>query len=199
MQGEPTGREMHGESGVTVPPTMNLADRCLDEHVRQGRGGRIPLTCDGREYSYRQLTELSARVSSGLKQLGLRPGQRVPIVLPDSAEFVATHFGAMRLGAVPVAANTLLTSQEYRYLLQDSRATALFVHRDYLEKMPRDSTPLKHVIVVGTDCTHPSLEGATAFEQLLAGGIQIVPPCSASATMRLSGSTRQVQPACGRT
>ncbi len=129
---------------------MNVCDLLLDENVRQGRGGKVALICGEREVTYEELTELSARLASALVGLGLRPEQRVLILLPDSVEFVVAYLGVMRMGAIAVTLNTLLRPADYEYLLLDSRAAAVVVHADYLSSLPFQVSPwLKQVIVVG--------------------------------------------------
>ncbi|HEX6510996.1 MAG TPA: AMP-binding protein, partial [Chloroflexota bacterium] len=134
---------------ITVPAQMNVCDLLLDENVRQGRGGKVAVVCGECEVTYVELTELTARLASGLAELGVLPEQRVLILLPDSVEFVAAYLGVMRLGAVAVPLNTLLKPADYEYLLADSRAVALIAHADLLPNMLLDSQWLKHVIVVG--------------------------------------------------
>ncbi len=97
------------------------------------------------------------------------------IILPDSIEYVAAFFGAIRLGAVPVGINTILTAGDYRYLLEDSRARVLFIHSSYLEKVPLESEWLQHVVVVGPggDQIAATSETMLTFEQLT-----MLPPAS---------------------
>ena len=53
--------------------------------------------------------------------------QRVLLVLTDTVSFPIAFFGAIKIGAVPVPVNTLLTTEDYDGLLRDSRAVALIV------------------------------------------------------------------------
>src|SRR5216117_1037359 len=70
----------------------------------------------------------------------------------DGPEFVASFFGAMKLGAVPVPVNTLMRAADYRFLLDDSRAKVAIVSEPLLlEAGPAlvQAKHLKHVVVVG--------------------------------------------------
>lgn len=58
--------------------------------------------------SYRTVADGSAAVAGALAELGVRPGERVLIMLPDGPSFVDAFVGAIRLGAVPLPVNPLL-------------------------------------------------------------------------------------------
>ncbi|HLQ35612.1 MAG TPA: benzoate-CoA ligase family protein [Chloroflexota bacterium] len=167
---------------ITVPAEMNVCDLLLDENVRQGRGKKVALVCGEAQVSYGDLVELAARLASGLAQLGLQPEQRVLILLPDSVEFVAAYLGVMRLGAIAVPLNTLLTRADYDYLLADSRAAAVIVHQDYLANLPLDSSPwLRSIVVIGGAGFQPALgqkarATVAGWEQVLAAGEPTYPP-----------------------
>ncbi|HEY8695357.1 MAG TPA: AMP-binding protein, partial [Chloroflexota bacterium] len=135
---------------ITVPAEMNVCDLLLDENVRRGRGGKVAVISGEREVTYSELVEMTSRLANGLVELGLRPEERVLILLPDSVEFVVAYLGVMRLGAIAVPLNTLLKPQDYAYLLADSRAAAIIVHADYVAEVPCGSSSwLRYVVVVG--------------------------------------------------
>jgi benzoate-CoA ligase len=92
------------------------------------------------------------RTGNALLKLGVQMEQRVMLLLLDSPELVASFFGAMRIGAVPIPTNTLLRPADYEYLVNDARATVLIVSEPlYANIAPiRASLKwLKHIIVVG--------------------------------------------------
>ena len=64
------------------------------------------------------------RCGSALRRLGVRPEERVLLLLHDGPEFVYSFFGAIKIGAVPVPLNTLWKAADYQYVIRDSRATA---------------------------------------------------------------------------
>jgi benzoate-CoA ligase family protein len=68
-----------------------------------------------------------------LTDLGLRPEQRLLMVVADSPEFVALYLGAMRIGAVPVPISTMLPAGDIAELLRDSRAPLLAYSPQYAE------------------------------------------------------------------
>ena len=77
--------------------------------------------------SYRQLEERSALVAGLLGRRGLRPGDRVAIMLPNVPEFAALYYGVLRAGGVVVPMNPLLKAREVAYYLSDSGAELIFV------------------------------------------------------------------------
>lgn len=99
----------------------------LDRHVEEGRGERTAFTDPWRSLSYAGLQEASARAAGALAAAGVTPERRVILWLLDTVDFPAVFWGAMRLGAVPVPVNTLLTATQLADLLRDSAAEALVV------------------------------------------------------------------------
>ncbi|MDB4940969.1 MAG: Benzoate-CoA ligase [Labilithrix sp.] len=120
---------------VHVPRQYNAAVDFIDRHVAQGRGDRVAFVEEGRTTTYAGLAELTKKCCAAIRALGVTPEQRVMLCLHDTVDFVALFFGAIRAGAVPVPVNTLLTSEDYGYMLADSRARALFVSDALVDKL----------------------------------------------------------------
>ena len=110
---------------VELPRAYNLAADLLQRHVIEGRGDRIAIIDDDGPHTYRELAERAARSAGALRDLGIEPEQRVALCMLDTADFVTAFLGAILLGAVPVPLNTLLTTEDYAYLIRDSRARAV--------------------------------------------------------------------------
>ncbi len=133
---------------------MNAAAVFVDDNVRAGRGGSLAVldAVTGTPLTYAQVLELVNRTGNALRDLGVKRGERVMLLLPDGAPFIAGFFGAIKIGAVAVPVNTLLKPHDYEYLLNDSNARVLIVHEslagaiDPIRDRLRD---LQHVIVVG--------------------------------------------------
>src|SRR5205823_12128891 len=138
---------------VAVPDSFNIADYLVDRHVREGRGGRTAILCGDESVTYEQLADRSSRLANGLRALGVRREERVLLLLLDTPAFAYSFFGAQKIGAVPIPTNTLLKSQDYRYMLNDSRATIAVVSGALLPQLTaitRDEmTYIKHLIVDG--------------------------------------------------
>ncbi|HVS04907.1 MAG TPA: benzoate-CoA ligase family protein [Candidatus Dormibacteraeota bacterium] len=159
---------------VNVPDQFNAADYLVDRHVRDGRGGRTAILCGDESVTYAQVSERSNRVGNGLRSLGVRREERVLLLLLDTPAFAYSFFGAQKIGAVPIPTNTLLKSQDYRYMLNDSRATVAIVSEPLLPQLaaiPRNELPhLQHLVIDG----RPTAD-AIGFEQLLAAAPALEP------------------------
>jgi benzoate-CoA ligase family protein len=127
--------EPHGPPHVHVPRNYNMAVDFVDRHVAQGRGERVAFIEDDRTTTYAELADRAARVANAIRVLGVVPEQRVMLCLHDTADFAAIFFGVIRAGAVAVPVNTLLTTDDYAFMLADSRARILFVSDALLDKV----------------------------------------------------------------
>ena len=113
--------------GNAVHEVFNAGTWLLDRHIAEGRGSRIALRCQGESTTYEELLDLSERVSTGLRELGVRSEERIAMVLLDSPQFVATFLGALRIGAIPVLTNPLLPGRDLARIIADSRARVIVV------------------------------------------------------------------------
>src|SRR5436305_13778639 len=132
--------------------TYNAVTWLLDRNIDQGRAEKIAFTDTASELTYGELQKQSCRVANMLRRLGVRREERVAMIMLDTVDFPIVFLGAIRAGVVPVPLNTLLTSDQYAYVLADCRARVLFVSdallpavKDMLGRMP----DLDHVIVSG--------------------------------------------------
>jgi long-chain acyl-CoA synthetase len=104
---------------------MNLAD-FLVQSARH-HGANIAIRVDDTAVTYGELDEMSCRVAGLLAQHHIAAGDRVAVMLPNVAQFVALYYGALRSGAVVVPMNPLLKDREITHYLRDSGAAVLFV------------------------------------------------------------------------
>src|SRR5436190_7846198 len=79
----------------------------------------------GRQVSFQELADESRRVAQGLRRLGVQPGDRVALWLPNVPAWLATFLACAQLGAIAVAVNTRFRSQELADILQRSHARVL--------------------------------------------------------------------------
>jgi 4-hydroxybenzoate-CoA ligase/benzoate-CoA ligase len=156
-----------------LPRSYNAASDLIDGNLRSGRGARAAIREQGRETSYARLAELVNRAGNALAGLGLLQEQRALLCLLDTADFPAAFWGAIKLGAVPVPVNTLLTAQDYDFMLRDSRARVLVVSGALLDKLLPilPGQPFLRVVVVSDPSAAglPAVTGLVfhAFAQLL--------------------------------
>jgi 4-hydroxybenzoate-CoA ligase len=136
---------------VTV---YNAVTWLLDRNVEEGRGKKLAFTDTVSELTYGELQKQSCRVANMLRRLGVRREERVAMIMLDTVDFPAVFLGAIRAGVVPVPLNTLLTSDQYAYVLADCRARVLFVSEALLpvvKDMVGRMADLDHVVVCGND------------------------------------------------
>lgn len=134
--------------GMALPP-MSMND-FFDEAA--GRfAGRPMIDFLGRIHEYAEIADRVERMARGLQRLGMVKGDRVALLLPNTATYVIAYFGVMKAGGVVVNVNPLYAPPEIENLLRDSGAE-LAVTLDLaallgkLSSMPA-STPLKRIIV----------------------------------------------------
>jgi benzoate-CoA ligase len=104
---------------------FNLASHFVDRHIAEGRGSQTAIVYEGGRYSYAEIGALVNQAGNALRRAGVERGDRVLIVLPDSPEFVAAYFGAIKIGAVAVPTSTALRPADYAYLAAESQAKAV--------------------------------------------------------------------------
>jgi benzoate-CoA ligase len=128
--------------------TYNAAVDLIERNLA-ARAGKVAYIDDSGTTTYAQLAERVNRAANALGDLGLKREQRIAIVMLDSADWVALFLGAIKVGVVPVALNTLLTAADYEYQLNDSRARALFMSgalQKTFEGIQAKCPHLKHVV-----------------------------------------------------
>ena len=121
---------------------FNFAQHLIDCNV--SRPTKIALIDDVGQLSYGELAERIRRVAAGLLALGLRREERVLLLMHDSSDWVVSFLGAMYAGLVPVAVNTLLTTDDYAFMLQHSRAQAALVSDALLPNLRQAMEPGGH-------------------------------------------------------
>jgi long-chain acyl-CoA synthetase len=82
-----------------------------------------------RTYTYRELDGLIGRLAAGLRRLGVEPGDRVALVMPNCLHSIVCYLGAIHAGATAVPINIRLKADEMRFILEDSGARLVVVHR----------------------------------------------------------------------
>ena len=112
------------EPQVNPPPErFNAAAHLLA--LNAGRGEVLAYIDDTQRLTYAALGDRVRRCAAGLLALGLKREERVLMVMHDSVDFVTAFLGALYAGLVPVPVNTLLTGDDYAYMLEHSGAQAL--------------------------------------------------------------------------
>ncbi len=113
-------------AGVLPPPeSFNFAQHLL--HINVGHAARTAFIDDLGKLSYGTLEDRVRRMAAALRGLGIRREERVLLLMLDCNDWPVSFLGAMYAGLVPVAVNTLLTADDYAYMLEHSRAQAVIV------------------------------------------------------------------------
>ena len=153
-------------AGDAIPRAYNFAADILQRNLAAGRVNK-PAYIDPRgTWTYGQLADRVERFGNVLRSFGLRREERILICLLDTIDWPIAFLGAIKAGVVAVPVNTLLTEDDYRFMLADSRARLLVVSEALYPKFAKligDCPDLEHVIVSG-DNAH----GHRRFEDLIA-------------------------------
>jgi long-chain acyl-CoA synthetase len=110
----------------------NLAKNLTDTTRTHAR--RVAVRVDNAAMSYRALDEASARVAGLLRERGVKPGDRVGIMMPNVAEVPLVYYGVLRAGGVAVPMNPLLKAREVAYYLSDSGARLIFAWHAFADQ-----------------------------------------------------------------
>lgn len=164
----------------------------LLDKAAQNWGTREALSHEGRRYTFAELKAKVDAVASGLIAVGVAPGDKVALWMPNRPEWVFAFFAVSKIGAIVVPVNTRFRASDLAYVLHQSDSTTLItVDRsgpvDYLELtqtvIPEVSSApdgaldaakfpaLKRVIVLGSDVP----DGAIAWSAMMARGRDVAP------------------------
>jgi len=122
-----------------------LAKRAkLDPH-------RAGLIFEGRELTFKAWNERANRAAHGFASLGIRPGDRVGVLMANSPEFLECFFGLAKIGAIVVPLNWRLTPPELAYIANDAGIVALAYGAEYAQTVAalRGKIPAASYVVVG--------------------------------------------------
>lgn len=117
---------IHGTPG----DFFNAADYFLDRNIRQGNGHKVAVYTEFKNYTYNDIHKMTNKTANALRELGVRVDDRVVMLMLDVPQFYAVFFGALKIGAVPIPLNTMLTPDDYEYYLNDSRARVLVISEE---------------------------------------------------------------------
>ncbi|MEM7300582.1 MAG: benzoate-CoA ligase family protein [Pseudomonadota bacterium] len=159
---------LHEEVWLEFPRNYNAADDFVSRNCREGRGGNTAFIDPARSLTYDELQDGVNRFANALREMGIQREQRVALIMLDTVDLPIAFWGAIQAGVVPIPMNTLLASDQYEYMLNDSRAVALVVSGALLPKaeglLGNSVSNLSHVIVSEGE-PH---DGGETFTNLLA-------------------------------
>jgi len=115
-----------------LPDFFNATDFFIDRNIRQGRGHKIAIYTEFRNYTYNDIQKMINKTANAMRDLGVRVEDKVMLLMLDIPQFYAMFWGCIRMGAVPIPVNTMLTPEDYEFYLNDSRARVLAVSDELL-------------------------------------------------------------------
>ncbi|MGC7096069.1 benzoate-CoA ligase family protein [Amycolatopsis lurida] len=136
---------------MPAPTTFNATNYLLDRNLAEGRGDRTAVVSTGRSLTYAELFAEVRRTAGALRELGVRPEERVMMCLGDDIELFVSILATMHLGAIAVPTSTMLTEPELSDLVVDSRARVMLtapMFEDTAGRAARKAPDIEHVVDV---------------------------------------------------
>ncbi len=154
---------------------LNLAS-LLEQSARRDPG-KLAVIMDEHRLRYAELNGAANKLANALVHLGIKPGDKVAIMLPNTPHFPIAYYAILKTGATVVPLNVLFKSNEVAYHLEDSDAVALIVWEGFAGEAATGFFKVEncqHLIVVqAPGSTNELPNGAHAFNQLLADNVPV--------------------------
>ena len=130
------------------PEQFHSLNQLLEDSFKKNADNPFSV-CMDRWMSYAQLDSLSCALGAWLQNLGLEPGSRVAIMLPNVPQFAVTMAAVLRAGYTCVNVNPLYTARELEHQLKDSGATTIVILENFAGTLAEviERTPVKNVII----------------------------------------------------
>jgi 4-hydroxybenzoate-CoA ligase len=180
-----------------VRKNNNAAIWFVDRHLGEGRGGKVAFREaiePKRQLTYGELAEKTDQMAGAFERANIKREDRAAMFVLDQIEFPVIFWGAIKAGVVPIPLNTLLATDVYRTILQDSRAAIAFISVELLDVVllaTQDCPYLRTIVVVGEKAP----DGTTSFDDFCAAAPRAVTiDCSSDEVafwLYSSGSTGQ--------
>ena len=113
----------------------------------------------GARISYKEMDELTDRLAAGLADLGVKKGDRVGLIIPNTPQFVMAYFAILKLGAIVVANNPLYSAHEIEHQVNDAGVEVLIVMSNFykIAKEVQPKTKIRTVVVTNIKETLPPI------------------------------------------
>jgi benzoate-CoA ligase len=155
------------DSTLAAGQPFNFAAHLIAQNI--SRPSKTALIDDAGQLSYAQLADQVQRVAASLAASGLRREERVLLLMHDCTDWVVSFLACLHAGIVPVAVNTLLTADDYAYMLAHSRAQAALVSAALLPTLQAamQSAPNEVKAIYVSRASGDLPAGCTAWADLL--------------------------------
>jgi fatty-acyl-CoA synthase len=105
--------------------------RCL-RYAEQQYSHRTAVVCGNERFSYAQFADRAARLGGALKNVGVKPGDRVAFLSMNCHRLLEAYYGVLEAGAVLLPLNVRLAARELAYILNDSGVKVLFMEKEFI-------------------------------------------------------------------
>lgn len=112
-------------STIRFSPEFNVAVPFIDRHLTEGRSDKVAIRTPDGDVTYAELAENVNRCGNLLNSRGIARGDRVLMIVKDCPEFFYLFWGAIKAGFIPVPVNTLLRTDDYRHMIEDSECAVV--------------------------------------------------------------------------
>ncbi len=137
--------------GVPAEIDLNEFSSIVDviDNSCQSFADKVAYVNFGKELTYAQVDEYSRAFGARMQALGLEPGDRIAIMMPNVLQYPIAVFGALRAGLVVVNTNPLYTARELKHQLKDSGAKAIVIMENFANVLEAviDDTDVEHVMI----------------------------------------------------
>jgi long-chain acyl-CoA synthetase len=135
-----------------VPHSLAYPEIAVDEllhRTAKEHGERSAITFYGKTWTYRELDAAVDRFAAGLQSIGVRPGDRVSLVLPNTPHFVIAFFAVLRIGGIVVQTNPLYTARELEAQWNDAGVETVVALDLFWHNVSKGKTgaPVKRIVI----------------------------------------------------
>jgi long-chain acyl-CoA synthetase len=149
---------------------LNLA-LILEQSTRRNPG-KVAVILDDYRLRYAELNGAANKLANALVGMGVQPGDKVALMVPNTPHFPISYFGILKTGAAVVPLNVLFKQNEVQYHLEDSDAKALIVWEGFLgealQGFLKAQTCHNLIVIQAPGSTAELPAGATGFNQIMA-------------------------------
>jgi benzoate-CoA ligase len=163
---------------MSLPASFNFAEHLFA--LNRGRAQKIAYVDDRGTLAYGQLEDRARRLAAALLASGVKREERVLLLMLDSSDWPVSFLGCLYAGIVPVAVNTLLTTEDYAYMLEHSGAKAALVSGALLPVLQdaRVKGPNELETLIVSQPTGALPDGAQDFEAMIAAHEPLAAPAA---------------------
>jgi acyl-coenzyme A synthetase/AMP-(fatty) acid ligase len=155
-----------------IPSQFNIGVDVCDKHVARGDGDNVALYLEGnagqtRQVSFAELKQLSDRFANALTGLGIRPGDRVALILPQCLEAAVCHLAVYKIGAIALPLAKLFGPDAVPYRLANSGSRLVVTdnsHMDMMRDIVSDLPALERLLNIDQDAGIKDEDGYLWFK-----------------------------------